>query len=63
VLRSELERASGRAIQLKDLSVLRWTDSADTMVATFGEVADGARTGTRQAAVLGPPGPAMENIL
>lgn len=46
VLRSELERASGRAIQLKDLSVLRWTDTADTMVVTFGEVADGARTGT-----------------
>ena len=33
----------GGFFQLKDLSVLRWTDTADTMVVTFGEVADGAR--------------------
>jgi L,D-transpeptidase YnhG len=45
VLRSELERARGRDIQLKDLSYLRWTDSGDTMVVTFGEVPDGARSG------------------
>lgn len=44
-LRSELDRVGGRAIELKDLSYLRWTDGADTMVVTFGEVADGARTG------------------
>ncbi len=44
-LRSELDRVGGRAIELKDLSYLRWTDHADTMVVTFGEVADGARTG------------------
>ncbi|MHB8950554.1 MAG: L,D-transpeptidase family protein [Rhodoferax sp.] len=44
-LRSELNKVQGRAIQLKDLSVLRWTDTADTMVVTFGEVADGTRTG------------------
>jgi len=30
---------------MKDLSVLRWTDSADTMVVTFGEVPLGTRTG------------------
>jgi L,D-transpeptidase YnhG len=41
----ELGRARGKDIQLKDLSYLRWTDSADTMVVTFGEVAVGARTG------------------
>ena len=35
----------GRSIQLKDLSLLRWNDSAETMVVTFGEVADGTRTG------------------
>ena len=29
----------------EDLSVLRWTDTADTMVVTFGEVSTGARTG------------------
>ncbi|MGE0498220.1 MAG: L,D-transpeptidase family protein [Ramlibacter sp.] len=44
-LRSELDRSGGRGIQLKDLSYLRWTDSADTMVVTFGEVAEGERSG------------------
>jgi murein L,D-transpeptidase YafK len=45
LLRGEVDKAHGRAIQLKDLSYLRWTDSADTMVVTFGEVTDGTRTG------------------
>jgi len=44
-LRMELERLKGRELQLKDLSYLRWTDSADTMVVTFGEVPAGQRTG------------------
>ena len=44
-LRSEVDRVKGRPIQLKDLSYLRWTDAADTMVVTFGEVPDGTRTG------------------
>ena len=44
-LRSEISSARGRNIELKDVSYLRWTDSADTMVATFGEVVDGARSG------------------
>ena len=44
-LRSEMDKMQGRTIQLKDVSYLRWTDSADTMVATFGEVADGVRVG------------------
>jgi len=44
-LREEVDRTRGRPIQLKDLSYLRWTDSADTMVVTFGEVAEGVRTG------------------
>jgi murein L,D-transpeptidase YafK len=44
-LRSELDKMQGRAIALKDLSLLRWTDSADTMVVTFGEVAQGVRAG------------------
>jgi murein L,D-transpeptidase YafK len=45
VLKVELGKARGRDIELKDVSVLRWTDSADTMVVTFGEVPMGARTG------------------
>jgi murein L,D-transpeptidase YafK len=44
-LRTELDKTRGRAIELKDLSYLRWTDGADTMVVTFGEVADGSVTG------------------
>lgn len=44
-LRSEMASAKGRGIELKDLSYLRWTDSSDIMVATFGEVVAGTRTG------------------
>lgn len=44
-LRSELDKVRGRDIELKNLSLLRWTDSADTIVVTFGEVASGALTG------------------
>jgi hypothetical protein len=44
-LRIEIDKARGRTIQLKDLSYLRWSDSADTMVVTFGEVADGTSEG------------------
>ncbi|MFT4241459.1 MAG: L,D-transpeptidase [Acidovorax sp.] len=45
VLQAEAQALQGRELQLKDKSYLRWTDSADTMVVTFGEVAKGARTG------------------
>ena len=44
-LKAELSKVQGRTIQLKDVSYLRWTDSADTMVVTFGEVPDGTRSG------------------
>jgi L,D-transpeptidase YnhG len=44
-LRAELVKLGGREVQLKDVSYLRWTDAADTMVVTFGELAKGARTG------------------
>ena len=45
LLKVELAKRRGREIELKDVSVLRWTDSADTMVVTFGEVPAGARSG------------------
>jgi murein L,D-transpeptidase YafK len=45
LMKVELSKMRGREVELKDVSVLRWTDSADTMVVTFGEVAAGARTG------------------
>ncbi|MBS0292706.1 MAG: L,D-transpeptidase family protein [Proteobacteria bacterium] len=44
-LQAETQALKGRAVVLKDKSLLRWTDGSDTMVVTFGEVADGARTG------------------
>ncbi|RYF07047.1 MAG: hypothetical protein EOO31_07915 [Comamonadaceae bacterium] len=44
-LELESRALKGREITLKDKSYLRWTDASDTMVVTFGEVADGARTG------------------
>ncbi len=44
-LKTELAKVQGRTIELKDVSYLRWTDSADTMVVTFGEVAEGVKTG------------------
>jgi L,D-transpeptidase YnhG len=44
-LRGEMSKTTGRNIALKDLSLLRWTDAADTMVVTFGEVAEGSKTG------------------
>lgn len=44
VMHGDLARAQGHDIELKDVSMLRWTDSADTMVVTFGEVLLGQRT-------------------
>lgn len=47
-LRTELDKTRGRTLQLKDLSLLRWSDSSDssdTMIVTFGEVADGTHSG------------------
>ena len=44
-LRQEVERVQGRPITLKDLSYLHWSDTAETMVVTFGEVIEGMRTG------------------
>lgn len=46
LLKAELKRTGGRPIDLKDLSYLRWTDSDDTMVVTFGEVPVGKRKGS-----------------
>lgn len=43
---SDLRPSQGqRDVTLKDVSILRWEDSQDTMVVTFGEVAQGQRTG------------------
>jgi L,D-transpeptidase YnhG len=44
-LEGEIRRLGKRELQLKDVTYLRWTDSADTMVVTFGELVKGAKTG------------------
>ena len=44
-LRLEIDRARGRDVALKELSYLRWTDNADTMIVTFDEVVAGSRGG------------------
>jgi murein L,D-transpeptidase YafK len=44
-LRAELKKAGNKPVSLKDVSLIRWTDEADTMVATFGEIPDGAKIG------------------
>ena len=44
-LQSELKKLGGRKVEIKDVSFLRWTDANDTMVVTFGELAQGAKTG------------------
>jgi hypothetical protein len=44
-IRSEVKASKGRTVELKDLSYLHWSDSAETMVTTFGEVVAGRKTG------------------
>ncbi len=42
---SEVKALGAREVQLKDLSMLNWRDKDDTMVVTFGEVAQGQTRG------------------
>lgn len=44
-LDAELKKARIKSVSLKDISLIRWTDDADTMVATFGEVLNGEKVG------------------
>ena len=45
ILQAEVKKTEGRGVQLKDVSYLRWTDSADTMVVTFAELKRGSVSG------------------
>ncbi len=46
VVQQDMARAKGQPLQTKDLTFLRWQDgSSETMVVTFGEVPEGAKTG------------------
>ena len=44
-VQAELTKIRGRSIELKDVTLLRWTDTADTMVVSLGEVTAGRRSG------------------
>lgn len=44
-LQAQMPHQQGRTLQLKDLSLLHWQDRDNTMVVTFGEVLQGARSG------------------
>lgn len=44
-LQQESHALRGRTLTLKDKTYLHWSDANDTMIVTFGEVAQGARTG------------------
>lgn len=44
-LQRDMAAANGRNLSLKDVSLLHWVDSSETMVVTFGEVATGQRSG------------------
>lgn len=44
-LQREVKRAGGRAINIKDVSLLHWLDKEETMVVTLGELVQGQRTG------------------
>lgn len=46
--RMEAELRRPRPVQLKDTSLLKWQDSEETMVVTFGEVPVGQRRGTNR---------------
>ena len=45
MLKAEIKASKGHDLELKDLSYFQWTDSAETMVVSFGEVTAGKRTG------------------
>lgn len=47
-VRQQLDKSRGHPVQFKDLSMLRWTDNADTMVVTFRELTGNRQTGTNK---------------
>ena len=45
MLKAEIKALKGRNLELKDLSYFHWSDSAETMIVSFGEVTAGKHTG------------------
>lgn len=44
-VKTEMQKSGGKAILIRDVSLLRWVDDAETMVVTFGEITEGERGG------------------
>lgn len=45
LVQRDISAIRGRPVEIKDLSILTWTDKTPLMVVTFGEVISGERTG------------------
>lgn len=56
LIEKDLSQARGRPVQLKDVSILGWRDKSDILVVTFGEVAEGQRTGAIKRQYWGKEG-------
>lgn len=52
----DIGQARGRDLQLKDVSILGWKDKSDVLVVTFGEVAEGQRSGAVKRQYWGKEG-------
>ncbi len=55
-LEREVNQQRGRPLQLKDLAILGWQDKGDILVVTFGEIAEGQRTGAIKRQYWGKEG-------
>jgi len=56
LLEKDVVSQRGHSLQLKDLAILGWRDKGDILVVTFGEVADGQRTGSVKRQYWGKEG-------
>lgn len=55
-LQREVAQTKGRELAIKDLSLLHWQDTEETMVVSFGEVAAGQRSGANKRQYWGRRG-------
>lgn len=56
MIERDVQQVRGRDLQLKDVSILGWRDQSDVLVITFGEVAEGQRTGAIKRQYWGKEG-------
>ncbi|MCH8178484.1 MAG: L,D-transpeptidase family protein [Proteobacteria bacterium] len=56
LVEKDLTQSRGRPVQLKDMSILGWRDKSDILVVTFGEIAEGQRTGAVKRQYWGKEG-------